>query len=165
MEVIRILDLRLFDRDRQRFRDLVYKNSSRAPEAPETPDGRGGFSVIGLECACNGVDGDCVCGHIAQFYSGVAPQPCAYWRFDTNEFNPPSPNPQNLTAPVMLEVPSDTGDDCHRNVHHVSDSRLEKKFKKLQANMALRLCVDGHSQTFSVEQATALYNQHFPDPE
>src|SRR5450756_66573 len=109
MEVIRILDLRQFDRKSRRFRDLVYRNSSKRGTA-DTPDGKGGFSVFDAACACVDVgDLNCICEHISRFYSAVGPKPCSYWRFDTSIFDPPTPNPQRIPIPELVAVPSDTG--------------------------------------------------------
>src|SRR3954447_14090549 len=101
MEVTRILDLRNFDRYARRFRDVVYKNSSRRGDE-DTPDGRGGFSVIDTACACTPVTDDCICAHIHQFYDRVGPEPCAFWTFDPAVFNPPNPNPNKLEPPVLV---------------------------------------------------------------
>jgi hypothetical protein len=159
MEVVRIFDLRQFDRTVRRFRDLVYKNSKRKPDDPPTPDGRGGFSVFEAACACpgDGLESSCFCDHIAKFYATIGPEPCVYWAFDIKLFDPPNPNPQKLQAAVLLEVPSDTGDVCHRNMHHVGDGRLDR-IRKHQKEEDLRICVNGKSEPFTIARATELYD-------
>ena len=93
MEVIRILNLRHFDRNVRRFRDIVCKNASKSDPSVVTPDGRGGFSVFDPACACvnQAQNPNCVCNHISRFYDRVAGEPCAYWIFDHDIFNPPPP--------------------------------------------------------------------------
>ena len=165
MEVTRILDLRQFDRFGRRFRDLVYKNSSRLPDEAATPDGHGGFSVFETSCACGTLTDACVCQHIKQFYDTVAPQPCAFWTFDTDSFIPKPPNKEKIKAPEIVSVPSDTGDHCHRNVHNISDNRLGKAFRRPETEHGLRLCFDGHAEAFTADRAIELLHHHFPDPE
>ena len=161
---IRILDLRQFDRGSRRFRDVVYRNSS-APPGRSTPDGRGGFSVFDAVCACRGLNGDCLCRHIDRFYPHVGPEPCAYWAFDPEIFNPPNKNPHHLKAAALIPDQSDTQDVCHRNMHHVSDNRLTKAFKRPETEANLRLCVGAQSLPFSADRAIELVNERYPDPE
>src|SRR5687767_2382846 len=108
MEVTRILPLRQFDGNKCRFSNVVFKHSSGI--AAGTPDGKLGISVFRNDCACNPVTGDCICAHISAFYSHVFQQPCAYWTFDTDLFQPPNPNPQHIPTPVLVNQPSDSGD-------------------------------------------------------
>ena len=163
MEVVRILNLRHFDRTARRFRDIVCKNASKSDPTAVTPDGRGGFSVFDPACACvdQGQNPNCVCSHISKFYDQVAGEPCAYWRFDHEMFNPPIQNPKNI--PVLVHVPSHTGDDCHANLHNVSDDRL-KNARKHQTEQTLRICVGGVSEPFTADRAIELINIHYPDP-
>jgi hypothetical protein len=42
-------------------------------------------------------------------------------------------------------VPSDSGDDCHRNIEEVSDNRAKKFFKK-QDNPAFQICNGNEAQ-------------------
>ena len=164
MEVIRIFNLRYFDRTKRRFRDVVYRNSARPADPASTPDGRGGFSVFEAACACGDLNGDCICHQIAKFYNAVASDPCAYWPFDTSIFDPPNPNPDKLPAPVLIPVPSETGDDCHRNLHNVSDNRFDK-YRKIQTEQDLRICLNGRNEPFTADRAIELFNQFYPDPE
>jgi hypothetical protein len=162
MEVIRVLNLRQFDRAVRRFRNTVCKNSTKP--TGDTPDGKGGFSVFVATCAClNAADSSCICGHIARFYSEIGPEPCAFWRFDTSLLDPPDPNPAQIKSPVIVEVPSDSGDLCHRNIHCVGNSRLERKFKEHAKEEAMRICADGRSKTFTADRAIELYNQHYDE--
>ncbi len=163
MEVIRILDLRLYERGAGRFRDTAYGNSSKSPDVI-TPDGKGGFSVVDSACACSGVSiSDCTCGHIARFYPALAPQPCGFVAFDfENAFPPPSPKHEK---PVYVPSPSTTGDDCHGNVHHISDDRLKKKLRTPEYMAKTHLCVGGKVEPYTHARAIDLLNQHFPVPE
>ena len=165
MEVIRIFDLRQFDRTSRRFRDVVYRNSAKPPDPSSTPDGRGGFSVFEVACACpgQGVDSDCICCYIARFYPAIAPEPCVYWAFNISIFNPPNPNPNHLPSPVLVSAPSDTGDPCHRNMHNVSDNRFDK-YRRTQTEQDLRICANGRSEPFTANRAIELYKQYYPDP-
>lgn len=167
MEVTRLLSLVQYDRTRKRFRDFVYKNSAKVADPDSTPDGRGGFSVIELACACDDLaDNDCICAHIAQFYGQVAPEPCAYWKFDTAIFGIPNPNPNRYKQAVIVNEPSDSGDECHRNIHCVTDGRLKNEFQKAEAvpQDQMYLCVDGVREDFTSERAIELVNQFYPDP-
>ena len=166
MEVIRVLNLRNFDRTSRRFRDVVFRNTSKPPEPVTTPDGRGGFSVFDAACACvNTGDSNCICRHISRFYGDVGPEPCAYWRFDTNIFNPPIPNPNRIQPPELIPSPSASGDECHRNLHQVSDNRLERTFREPGIEAMLGICAYGTSEPFTVDRAIELCNQYYPDPE
>ena len=47
----------------------------------------------------------------------------------------------------MIQVTSNTGDECHYNLHNVSDNRLEKAFKRAQRTGAvLQLCFSPEEQ-------------------
>src|SRR5258708_6958154 len=163
MEVKRIFDLRQFDRTSRRFRDVVFRNSAKPDHPSTTPDARGGFSVFDTACACPGesVASNCVCRHIAQFYSAIAPEPCVYWVFDPAIFNSQLPG---SPEPVLVKIASKSGDDCHRNMHNVSDTRFDKFRRKQLSESNLRICVDGRSEPFSADREIELYNRHFPDP-
>jgi hypothetical protein len=162
MEVIRILDLRQYDRARGRFRDTVYGNS-RKPEGVVTPDGKGGFSVIDPICACKAIGpSDCVCEHIRRFYPSLTPQPCGFVAFN---FEEAFPVPQGGRPPVFIATPSNTGDECHGNVHHISDDRLKKVLRTKPFEGKTHLCVDGRVEPYTHERAVELVNAYFPDPE
>jgi len=164
MEVVRVLDLRQYDRTVRRFRDSLFKNSSKQAN---TPDGKGGFSVFEVACACGDAGNlgnpNCICGHISRFYPATGPEPCAYIIFDTNLFDHPAPNPKKLPQPQIIPAVSNTGDDCHRNVHCVSDNRLNKLRKGPQGT-TMRLCMNGQSEPFTEDRAIELCNAHYPDP-
>lgn len=164
MEVIRILNLRHFDRIARRFRHIVCKNASKPPDTI-TPDDRGGFSVFDPTCACvdQGQNPNCICNHISKYYGQVAGEPCVYWRLDCDVFNPPTPNPRKGQAPILVPVPSATGDPCHLNLHHVSDARL-KNARRYQNEQTLSICVGGRSEPFTADRAIELVNLHYPDP-
>jgi hypothetical protein len=78
-------------------------------------------------------------------------------------FNPPTPNPNKVPVPQLVNVLSDTGDDCHANLHNVSDERL-KKARREQTEQTLRICAGGVSEPFTADRAIELINLHYPDP-
>ena len=148
MDVVRLLNLLQYDEGKQRFRDVVHRNSSKAVG---TPDGKGGLSVVDLCCAAD--HSGSLCSHIERYYSEVAGVPCGLWLFDPAAFEPKGSAPKHIKSPVLLPKPSDTGDGCHRNLHNVSDNRLEKAFKREQAMGRLKLCWDGDLVEFTHERA------------
>jgi len=163
MELTRIFNLRQFDPKRQRFRDLALRHSTKPADPSTTPDGRGGISVFETACACQNLDGgDCVCHHIARFYSKVATEPCAYWTFELATLPQRLNLPPGGQVPVVVPVVGDP-DECHRNLHHISDDQADKLRRKI--NNEIHLCVGGHSEPFTVERATALQAQHYPPDE
>ena len=153
MDVVRVLDLQHYDCRRQRFRDLVHRNSSLAPSAPPTPDGKGGFSVVGVPCVRQRAVS--VCAHVKEYYTGVAGAPCGLWCFGTTDFEPPTPNPQKIKAPALIQKDSDTGDKCHYNLHKVSDNRLGKAYRRAEASGMLKLCFEEAVEGFTHERAVA----------
>jgi hypothetical protein len=159
MEVTRILSLRQFDGVKCRFSNVVFKHSSGV--AADTPDGKLGISVFRNDCACTTVTADCLCAHISQFYSQVFQQPCAYWSFDTELLQPPNPNPEGIPVPVLVKAPSDSGDECHHTIHHISDGRAKRLFL---TGGHLGLCVEGRGVPFDCELAAHLKQQYYPDP-
>jgi hypothetical protein len=80
--------------------------------------------------------------------------------FDTAIFNPLT---SNVPSPTLLTIASISGDDCHRNIHHISDHQFDKFRKKQLSDHDLRICVDGKSEPFSADRAIELYNRYFPD--
>ena len=161
MEVVRVLDLRLYDCRKQRFRDLVFKNSSR-PLNTTTPDGRGGFSVVGIACVHSRVGG-AICDHVEKYYEEVSGTPCALWPFDTAIFEPPNPNPHKFKPPELIQKNSDTGDECHHNLHNVSDNRLERAYRAAEGSEALELCFGGTPEKFTPERAVEAQLLRDPD--
>lgn len=67
---------------------------------------------------------------------------------------------------MAVEVASDTGDLCHRNLHFISNDQAKKFLKRGGIDYAaeIRLCVNGRSEPFTVERAVALISEHYPDP-
>jgi len=147
MQVVRLLDLRHYDGNKRRFRDYVHRNSSKESG---TPDGKGGFSVVDLRCA-NERSGS-ICAHTERYYRAVG-VPCGLWLFDPATFEPGDSDPKHIRPPVLIPKPSDTGDECHRNMHNVSDGRLERVFKAEQAAGALKLCCEGDVVGLTHERA------------
>jgi hypothetical protein len=114
-------------------------------------------------CVDQQQNANCICNHISNFYAQVAGEPCAYWVFDHGVFNPPTPNPHRVPVPVLVPIPSETGDDCHKNLHNVSDDRL-RNARKYQTEQTLRICVGGVSEPFTADRAIELISLHYPDP-
>jgi hypothetical protein len=155
MEVTRILDLFHFSGVRGRFIDLAFKNSSRLDTDPPTPDGLGGISVVETPCACPNRECQCVCRHIAQFYGNLVDDPYGFWWFDTAILNPPEPNPNGWRAPEIVNKASDSGDECHRNIHHIDPKRADKIRKAIPLD-DVRLCINGACEAFSASRAIEL---------
>ena len=115
MEYIRFLHVRHFDNHpkQNRFKSLAFRNSTG-----------GGASVV--QRACIDATNITICDHIRRYYSpAIAGEPPIFWIFDESI----------LTAGHRLEQErSDTGDDCHYNIHGVSDAHYKKilKSKRLE---------------------------------
>jgi hypothetical protein len=162
MEVTRILPLRQFDTNKSRFSNVVFKHASGL--AAGTPDGKLGISVFEMVCACAQHAGECTCSHIAQWYAGVFPMPCAFWTFDTAILQPPTPNADQIPEPVLVQQDSHSGDTCHYNIHHLGDSRAKRIFDAQAPQGGLGLCVEGVAVPFDPALAADLKRQHFADP-
>jgi hypothetical protein len=160
MDATRIISLRQFDRVRQRFSNVAFKHSTG--ERPDTPDRRAGISVFDTSCACPELGGDCVCAHIARFYGDVFQEPCAYWRFDTEILVPPNPNPDRIPQPSLIKVPSTSGDECHFNIHLVSNERAKKLFYEncYPPEQRLWLCHQGRSEQYSLHRVLQLLDTY-----
>lgn len=85
--------------------------------------------------------------------------PAAYLRFD-----PVAAFPSSDTAqPVLVSDPSESGDGCHRNLHNVSDNRLDKLRKDPRYEAQMVLCTpDGGCEPFTRDRAVELHAEHFP---
>ena len=153
MDVVRVLDLQHYDCRRQRFRDLVHRNSSRVPDAARTPDGKGGFSVVGFPCVRERAVS--VCAHVEEYYTGVTGAPCGLWCFSTTDFEPPTPNPKKIKPPELVQKVSDTGDECHYNLHNVSDNRLGKAYRRAEASAMLQLCFGEAREALTHQRAVS----------
>jgi hypothetical protein len=71
------------------------------------------------------------------------------------------PPPKGAHAPEFIAMPSDTGDDCHGNVYHVSDDRLKKILRRAELVNKMHLCVDGKIEPYTHERAVELVKHHF----
>lgn len=78
----------------------------------------------------------------------VYPEPCVFWTFDAAILKPD--DPKVTTPPVIVEIPSDTGDDCHRNIHHLTPGRAKSILNKHSdpPEEHLVMCVNGKAQPF-----------------
>jgi hypothetical protein len=154
MEVTRILDLLHFSGVRGRFIDLAFKNSSPV-DGEQTPDGLGGISVFETPCACPDRRCECICRHIARFYGQLVDDPYAFWSFDTELLRPPDPNPTGIPDPVLLQKTTESGDDCHQNIHRVDPKRADKVRKAIPLSQ-VKLCINGACEDFTATRAIDL---------
>ncbi len=119
MEYIRLLHPRDFDRRRNRFTSLALRNL------------QGSLSVIDPDCVEG--TGAGLCDHIRRYYPGITGEPPIFWRFDSS------------VLPVSHRVetqPSTSGDDCHRNIHGVTDG----SYRAVIINIAVSnysICCEG----------------------
>lgn len=153
MALVRILNPKQFDREKHRFSNVAFKPSSGAD--PTSPDGKCGISVFHLECACGDGPPDCICEHIARFYSPPYSEPAVYWVFEEDILESPDPS---TPEPVIVSVPSDSGDDCHRNIHHVTPKRSKTIFYRAAdpPEDHLHICMDRHSEPWDEERLVEL---------
>ena len=152
MEVTRILSLIQFDGNRGRFSNVVFKHVSG--EAVNTPDGKLGISVVENDCPTPRLEGDRVCEYIARFYDPPFPQPCAFWIFDTDILN--LEQGENGQSPLILSAPSTSGDPCHRNIHHLGNSRAQKIFDRKFGLGLVGLCNERRCEPFTEIRALEL---------
>lgn len=152
MEVTRILSLVQFDGNRGRFSNVVFKHVKG--ESSDTPDRKLGISVFENDCPNPRLEGDRICQHIAQFYDPPFPQPCAFWIFDTIILRPA--HEEDAPEPRILNVRSESGDDCHRNIHCLTNSRAQRIFDNRVGEGSLGLCYDGLCEVFSETRAVEL---------
>ena len=129
MELVLLLHISQYDENLARFRSTCFENSG---------DGTG-ISVFERQCA-EETSGS-ICAHARAYYSSVANEPPVFWTFDEVIL----PN-----GYFLEEVPSDTGDDCHRNIEGLSDNRAKKFFKK-QENPLFRICDGNDAQLLTHE--------------
>lgn len=81
----------------------------------------------------------------------------------TFDFGELFPAPPGKSDPVFVSQASDTGDDCHGNLHHISEKRLKRDLRAAGMIAQMRLCVDGRVEAFSIERAIELRAAGFPD--
>ena len=156
MDLTRIIDPQHLDHRLQRLTNVAFKRSTGI--RTDAPDGKAGLSVFDTKCACPDLNGDCLCRHIAQYYSLRFPEPCVFWTFDFSILDSPNPNPDDIPSPVLVDVPSDTGDECHRNIHFLSPGRAKKLLyhNTDPPELHLHICIDGKVQPFSWDLAAKL---------
>src|SRR5262245_14865291 len=108
MEYVRFLHPKHFDSrpTQNRFKSLAFRNSSNG----------GGCSIVQLGCV--NATGKSICDHARTYYSPeVRGEPPIFWIFGED----------NLPDGYRLEQKrSASGDDCHYNLHNVSNSGLKK---------------------------------------
>jgi hypothetical protein len=111
MEYVRFLHRDHFDpRPQQnRFKSLAFKNSSNG----------GGASVVQRPCV--DATGLTICDHARKYYSPrVTGEPPIFWIFDEAVLS---------TARRFEKIKTDSGDECHYNLHGVSDAELKRLLK------------------------------------
>lgn len=127
MQAIRLLHIYHYDNKRRRFRSTAFQNSSSNPP---------GISIISAECISR--SGSAICEHIALFYSPVAGHPTIFWIFSTEIL----PDGHTLT-----QAPALTGDECHYNIHGLTDKQARDVFLRAQFTVEdFRICEDGVAQ-------------------
>ena len=148
MEFVRVIKPRdCWSQGRQRFSNVVFKRSSGGVAG--TPDSKAGISVFALECACgNPVPDGCICDHIARFYSELVSGPTIYWRF---AFADILVHTADLATQPVVVAETSSGDECHRNIHHLSPGQSHRVFNEIVKDSPkehLRIC-DGKDRPFS----------------
>jgi hypothetical protein len=130
MELVLLLHISQYDEKLERFRSSCFERSEDS-----------GISVFVQECAEDTTGS--VCAHARAFYGEVAGEPPTFWAFDEAIL------PEDYS---LDEVPSVTGDDCHRNIEDVSNNRAKKFFKKQQAeNPSFQICDGDESRPLTEE--------------
>jgi hypothetical protein len=74
------------------------------------------MSIIELDCA-NLASSGLICAHIRRYYPGLAGEPPVFCIFSDSQLPP---------GFRIESTPSDTGDECHREVFDVSNGQLKK---------------------------------------
>jgi hypothetical protein len=95
---------------------------------------------------------------VAAYYGHVYPLPCILWTFDSAILDLPDPKPANTHDPEIVATPSDSGDECHRNIHHVSRGRAEKLLytHATPPEEKLLICTEAGPQPFAWDEATRI---------
>jgi len=135
-EFVRILHAYDYSYEQKRFKSTAFQNSK---------DG-GGISIFDPDCALG--RSDSICRHITKFYSAISDDPPVFWRRSIQEI----PDGSELRA-----IPSDTGDDCHFDIHGLSNNKSGKFFKRNQVD-SIYICEDG----IPVPLTEDGMNRHFP---
>ena len=138
MEVIRLLHINNYDKQRNRWASPAFKNSSgRSP----------GISVIDRECIIN--TGDTICSHISKYYSTTPPVPTIFWCFETDIL------PRGCS---IEQVNSTSGDKCHYNIRELRDPDARRFFQQFWNKIeSFNICTsDGDYRPLSVEDLEKL---------
>lgn len=112
--------------------------------------------MVEVECACaDGAGDSCLCQHIDRYYSHRFPEPVVYWTFDPGILEPTDDDDPKW-AVRLVDVRSDTGDDCHRNIHGFSDNRANRILKRHVEPAAMTICTNGEAEPFSWDRMREL---------
>lgn len=137
MQLIRALHVKQYDSTKGRFTSNCFKNY------------KGGISVFEEVCARG--KSTTVCKHIPTFYSNFDGNPVIFCKISLEtlkEFG----GCENLE---LINTPSDSGDDCHRDILNVSDKVCRKFFKNYFSGHIHACCKEGEV-LLSSEQITNL---------
>src|SRR5438552_10216559 len=108
MEYIRLIHWRYWDRRKKNFQSLAFQNSSESKAV----------SVVDRECTERHERE--ICTRLNGFYAKYSP--CfAIWIFDAELL----PEGAKFTS-----EPSDSGDECHRNLRGLTNSQAQNFFKR-----------------------------------
>jgi hypothetical protein len=119
MEYVRLVHPEDYDHNRGKFNDLVFKNST---------DGSG-LSVFEVECAEN--TSITLCAHIRPFYPLLTGDPAIFYVMNESEI------PQSGR---IVDIPSATGDECHRQIMDVSTTAMKKAFQNKRTPELFYIC-------------------------
>jgi hypothetical protein len=116
MHYIRLLHPKHFDSERNEFKSLAFKNYD------------GGASVIQRECVDTASPS--ICDHIRKFYPNTGGDPAIFWIF---------PEDAIPAGGTLVQVQSESGDDCHHDIVGLSDKQL-RTFLKSSSLADLQIC-------------------------
>ncbi len=105
---VRLVHPKHWERSRNRFGDLAFKSVPGS-----------GLSIFDIACA--EAASSLICAHIEAFYKNVGGDPAVFLIVADEEW----PAGYQLDA-----TPSDSGDDCHREVVGVKDKHIKKALMK-----------------------------------
>ena len=121
MALIRLISKIHFDRNKDRFKSLAFKNSSLSRG--------GGISVIKEECILE--RSKSICSHIRRYYHQTVGEPYIFWEIPSDAL--PS------SSYELEEQTSTSGDECHHNIQGISDQQARGIFMAVRIS-DLQIC-------------------------
>lgn len=103
------------------------------------------MSVFELPCA-EAASGGVVCAHIHKFYPNIVGTPVVFYVINDDEL----PAAHNI-----IPYPSDTGDECHRDIDATNNS-LYKAFKAKRDWGNFMTCDAGQIRAMTAEDTSAI---------